>query len=86
MFWHRKNNLKKAVEGIRAYKIKGCNVTIPYKVEVIKYLDEVDKNSLLIGAVNTIKNEKYKLIGYNTDGIGFVKSLVDEGYNLENKK
>ena len=63
MFWHRKNNLKKAVEGIRAYKIKGCNVTIPYKVEVIKYLDEVDKNSLLIGAVNTIKNE-YKVCNW----------------------
>ena len=55
-------------------------------MKIIKYLDEVDKNALLIGAVNTIKNENNKLTGYNTDGIGFVKSLVDEGYDLENKK
>lgn len=80
-----KNNLEKAVEGIKALNMKGCNVTIPYKVDVIPYLDEVDKNALLIGAVNTIKNKDNRLIGYNTDGVGFVKSLLDENYDLKNK-
>ncbi|WP_455538169.1 shikimate dehydrogenase [Terrisporobacter sp.] len=80
-----KNNLKDGVNGIKVFNMKGCNVTIPYKVDVIKYLDEVDKSALLIGAVNTIKNKDNKLIGYNTDGIGFVKCLLDEGYDLKNK-
>lgn len=81
-----KTNLQNAVQGIKAFNMKGCNVTIPYKVDIIPYLDKVDKNALLIGAVNTIKNINNKLIGYNTDGRGFVKSLTDEGYDLKNKK
>jgi shikimate dehydrogenase len=81
----KKEFLKEAIEGIKALGIIGCNVTIPHKVNVIKYLDDVDKNAKLIGAVNTIKNENGKLIGYNTDGMGFVKSIIDKGYELENK-
>lgn len=80
------SELKEAIQGMRALKVFGCNVTIPHKVEVIKYLDEVDKNARLIGAVNTIKNEEGILKGYNTDGKGFVKSILDKGYTLENKK
>lgn len=81
-----KNNLQKAVEGIKAFDIKGCNVTIPYKVDIIKYLDEIDKNAKLIGAVNTVKNSNGKLVGYNTDGVGFVKSLLDVCNNLKDKR
>lgn len=81
-----KFNLENAVQSIKTFNMIGCNVTIPYKVDIIPYLDKVDKNALLIGAVNTIKNSNNELIGYNTDGIGFIKSLTDEGYNLENKK
>lgn len=81
-----KENLKEAVKGLKALGIKGCNVTIPHKVDIIKFLDEVDNNAKLIGAVNTIKNENGKLIGYNTDGVGFVKSIIDKGYKLKNKK
>ena len=81
-----KNNLENAVHGIKTFNMKGCNVTIPYKVDIIPYLDKVDANSLLIGAVNTIKNLNNELIGYNTDGIGFIKSLTDEGYDLKDKK
>lgn len=81
-----KENLKEAIDGVKSLGIQGCNVTIPHKVEVMKYLDKVDKNAKLIGAVNTIKNENGKLIGYNTDGIGFVKSITDRGYKVENKK
>ncbi len=81
-----KNNLENAIQGIKTFNMKGCNVTIPYKVDVIPYLDEVNEKSKLIGAINTIKNENGRLIGYNTDGMGFVKSLLDEGYDLKNKK
>lgn len=82
----KSDELENAIKGIKALGIKGCNVTIPHKVEIIKHLDEVDKNALLIGAVNTVKNEGGKLIGYNTDGVGFVKSITDKGYDICNKK
>ena len=56
--------------------IKGLNVTIPYKEDVIPYLDELDKKAKKIGAVNTIKiTKKGKLIGHNTDYYGFQKSI-----------
>ena len=55
-------NLEEALKGIKALGIQGCNVTIPHKVNVIKYLDEIDYNSLLIGSVNTIKNENIILM------------------------
>ena len=56
--------------------LKGINVTIPYKEEVFKYLDEVDADAKKIGAVNTIKIlENYELKGYNTDVYGFENSM-----------
>ena len=69
------NNVKKALEGIVALDIKGVNVTSPYKQKVIKYLDKIDPIAKKIGAVNTIVNEKGKLIGYNTDWLGLIYSL-----------
>lgn len=79
-------NISNAVQGIKTFNMSGCNVTIPYKVEVMKYLDSIDNHAKLIGAVNTIKYDDEKLIGFNTDGKGFVKSLIDRNYILENKK
>jgi len=70
-----KKDLKKALDGIRAENFAGVNVTVPHKEAVIPLLDEVTKLPRLIGAVNTIKNENGKLIGYNTDGTGFIESL-----------
>ncbi|MEH7379875.1 shikimate dehydrogenase [Bacillus sp. JJ1533] len=67
--------VKAAMEGIRALEISGINVTIPHKIDVIEYLDEVEEVAANIGAVNTIVNENGKLIGYNTDGHGFIRSL-----------
>jgi shikimate dehydrogenase len=61
----------------------GVNVTIPHKEKVIPYLDEVDKEAALIGAVNTIVNQNGKLHGYNTDGKGFIQSLEDEGFSTD---
>jgi shikimate dehydrogenase len=60
-------------------ELSGLNVTIPYKQEIIPFLDEIDENAKEIGAVNTIKFEwmqaKLKLTGYNTDYLGFIDSL-----------
>ncbi|KYG31998.1 shikimate dehydrogenase [Alkalihalobacillus trypoxylicola] len=70
-------NLQNAVEAIRSLQLGGCNVTIPHKVEVMNYLDEIDEEALEIGAVNTIVREGNKLIGYNTDGRGYLQSLLE---------
>ncbi|QUH20669.1 shikimate dehydrogenase [Alkaliphilus sp. B6464] len=81
----KKHYLKEAIEGIRALEYVGVNVTYPHKIEVINYLDEVSKEARLIGAVNTIKNENGKLIGYNTDGSGFIYGLAQDGIEIKNK-
>lgn len=64
----------------------GINVTIPYKYDVIKYLDFVEDNALKIGAVNTIVNKNGKLFGYNTDYLGLLHSIKREFANLKGKK
>ena len=79
-------DLREGINGIKSLNISGCNVTIPHKVNIIDYLDKIDENAKLINAVNTIKNEGGVLTGYNTDGIGFVKSILDKGYELNNKR
>ncbi|MDQ0161267.1 shikimate dehydrogenase [Aeribacillus alveayuensis] len=74
-FQVKQEHLKEAVEGIKALGIKGLNVTIPHKVSIMPMLDEIDESARLIGAVNTVQNRDGKLIGYNTDGVGFYKSI-----------
>ena len=69
------NNLKSAIEGADALNIKGFNVTIPHKIEVMQYLDELDEVAELIGAVNTIDFKNLK--GYNTDGIGAIRAIEE---------
>ncbi|WP_168120743.1 shikimate dehydrogenase [Paenibacillus sp. HB172176] len=66
------------ITGVRAMNIRGVNVTIPHKQHVMELIDEIDADALAIGAVNTIVNENGRLIGYNTDGIGYVRSLKEE--------
>lgn len=72
------DRLKEAVTGIRGLGIKGVNVTIPHKVAILPFLDEIDPLAQRIGAVNTVVNVNGRLIGYNTDGTGYVRSLVEE--------
>ncbi|KXZ40080.1 shikimate dehydrogenase [Alkalithermobacter thermoalcaliphilus JW-YL-7 = DSM 7308] len=79
-------DIKQAINSIKYLKMKGANITIPYKEKVLEYLDEISFEAKVIGAVNTIKNENGKLIGYNTDGVGFVKSILDKNYNIKGKK
>ncbi len=80
------NDLKYALEGFKALRIKGINVTIPHKINVIQYLDEVDPLAVQIGAVNTIKNENGVLLGKNTDALGCKMALIEAGCKLMNKK
>ncbi len=68
-------DLENAVRGIRALDIKGVSVTIPHKIEIMNYLDEVDEDARKIGAVNTIINRQGKLAGTNTDWRGIVQTL-----------
>ena len=70
--------VEEAVKGLRALNIRGMNVTIPHKVAVIPYLDEVDETARYIGAVNTIVNENGFLKGCNTDASGFLRALAAE--------
>lgn len=78
--------LKKAVEGIRALGIAGVNVTVPHKIRVMKFLDAIDGEAERIGAVNTVINRGGKLIGANTDGIGFLRSLEKKGFKPKGKR
>jgi shikimate dehydrogenase len=73
------DQIKEAVDGIRAQNFLGVNVTVPFKEAVIPHLDKLDKLAANIGAVNTIVNEKGCLTGYNTDGAGFIYSIKSEG-------
>jgi len=77
--------LKKATRAIPALGIVGVNVTIPHKEKVIDYLDEISPEAEKIGAVNTIVNYEGKLIGYNTDGEGFIESLRRKGLSLKER-
>ncbi|MBG7617412.1 MAG: shikimate dehydrogenase [Chloroflexi bacterium] len=81
-----KNQLGKAVGGLRALNVKGFNVTIPHKVDIIHLLDGLDPLADKIQAVNTIVNNNGKLIGYNTDASGFLEALIASGFKPEGKK
>lgn len=68
-------DLAETVANIRRYQMFGINLSMPYKEQVISYLDQLSEEACLIGAVNTVVNREGTLIGYNTDGKGFFKSL-----------
>lgn len=72
-------DLGKAVKGLPALDFSGINVTIPHKVSVMQYLDEIEPGARLIGAVNTIVVREGKLIGSNTDADGFIAALKEQG-------
>jgi shikimate dehydrogenase len=72
-----------AVRGLKALGVRGANVTVPHKENVIPYLDEVTPEARAIGAVNTIVREVDRLIGHNTDAAGLARSLEDAGVALE---
>ncbi len=67
------------LDGLRSPDFLGINVTVPHKEAVMPHLDSVDEWAKLAGAVNTIKNADGKLVGYNTDGLGFLRALREAG-------
>lgn len=72
-------HLEEGVKGIRALNLRGVNITIPHKQNVMAFLDRLTPEAELIGAVNTIVNDNGILTGHNTDGAGFVKALEETG-------
>lgn len=73
-------NLANAVIGARAWGLEGFNLTIPHKVAVMQYLDDISPDAQIIGAVNTVRRQGDRLIGENTDGKGFLRGLrIDAG-------
>ncbi len=81
-----KRFLADAVGGIRALDIAGFNITTPHKISIIGLLDELDESASLVGAVNTVKNEREKLIGFNTDGAGALRSLEEKIGTVKEKE
>lgn len=79
-------NLRQAVESIRTLDMLGVNVSMPNKTAVLAYLDQLSSEAELIGAVNTIVHQEQRLIGYNTDGMGFVRSVNETGHPIKNQK
>ncbi len=81
-----KGELESGVEGLKKIKISGFNVTIPHKVEMMKYLNKMDESCSIIGAVNTVVNNEGVLKGYNTDMDGFLEPLKKRNISIQDKK
>lgn len=81
----KREELAKAIDGVRALNIRGLNVTIPHKVAILHFLDELDPLAEKIGAVNTVVNDDGVLRGYNTDATGFMQVLLGKGVEPEGK-
>lgn len=69
-----------AVEGFKGLDFRGFNVTIPHKTNILKYLDAIDSDAMVIGAVNTVVNDGGMLTGYNTDVAGFLAALAEANF------
>lgn len=80
------DKLAQAVEGLRAMDVLGFNLTMPDKNLMCELCDELSKAARIGGAVNTVKNENGKFIGYTTDGIGFMDACKDAGFDIAGKK
>jgi shikimate dehydrogenase len=80
-------NLRGAITGVRAFGMRGINLTIPHKVAVMDHLDHVAPDAAIVGAVNTVRREGDRLIGENTDGKGFLRGLrQDAGVDPKGKR
>lgn len=80
----KSEELKASMQAVRSLGISGLNVTMPHKLDVINYLDEIDKTSRFLKSVNTIVNTENRLLGYSTDGVGAINALIENGVDLAN--
>ncbi len=78
--------LAAGIDSLKKIRIAGFNVTIPHKIEIMKFLDDMDTTSKVIGAVNTVSNENGKLKGYNTDMIGFLDPIKKKNFTIKNSQ
>jgi shikimate dehydrogenase len=84
-FLVKKEGLRQAIDGVRGLNIRGLGVTIPHKVAVMQYLDQIDDLAQKIGAVNILVNDNGTLTGYNTDAGGFLRALLERGIEPKGK-
>ena len=82
----RVEDLAAAMAGVKGLDLLGLSVTIPHKVAILPYLDEVEETARRIGSVNTVLNKEGRLIGYNSDGMGAVRALKEADIPLAGKK
>ena len=82
----KEDQVPAALDAMRLFNMRGCNVTMPCKTAAAQNMDELSAAARIIGAVNTIVNENGKLVGHMTDGIGFVENLRDHGVDVKGKK
>lgn len=80
-----KENFNQAIESIKTFNMLGVNISMPYKRLAFEACDELSKEAQLIGVVNTIILRDGQLVGYNTDGIGFIHSLKSQQVEVKNK-
>lgn len=80
-----KDDIETAMKAVRAFHMRGINLTIPHKVSAIPYVDELSPEAQIIGAINIVVNNDGVLWGDNTDGKGFLKSLTDKGIRVDGK-
>lgn len=78
-------DLQTAMDSVKAFGMKGINLTMPHKVAVIPMLDRLSDAAKIIGAVNTVVNENGILFGENTDGKGFIRALGENGESVKGK-
>jgi shikimate dehydrogenase len=76
-------SLKEGIAAMRILGIRGASITIPYKIEAVKLVDEIDPVAEAIGSVNTLLNDNGRISGYNTDGYGAVKPMLERGVPIE---
>jgi shikimate dehydrogenase len=79
-------DLETAVKALKAFNMKGTHITIPHKVEVLKYLDHISETAALMGAVNTIYLKDGETYSENTDGKGFITSIQENGVQVKDRR
>ena len=82
----KEDKVKDAIAAMKTFNMRGCNVTMPDKVEAAKYMDELSPAAQIIETINTIVDDNGKLTGHITDGEGFVHNLKDHGIDIKGKK
>lgn len=82
----KEEQTEEAIRALKLLNVRGFNITMPCKTAAVKCCDELSKAAQLIGAVNTVVHENGKLIGHNTDGLGWVRNCRENGFEITGKK